>query len=82
MSESSSGYHHQDLKYPDLANGKMILGRAVHAALTQNFAQKLDSYQGLPTLGVRALFWGSWALEREHIEFRDDEDPSELAAMW
>jgi RecB family exonuclease len=68
------------LKYPDPPTGKMVLGKAVHAALTQNFAQKLDTYEDLPTLGVRALFRDSWGIEREHTEFRDDEDPSELAA--
>ena len=36
------------LKYPDPPTGKMVLGRAVHAALTQNFAQKLDTYEDLP----------------------------------
>lgn len=69
-----------DLKYPDPPTGKMVLGRAVHAALAQNFAQKIDTYEDLPVPGVRALFRESWDLEREHTEFRDDEDPSELAA--
>ena len=68
------------LKYPDPPTGKLALGRAVHAALAQNFAQKLDSYEDLPVSGVRALFRESWAIEREHTEFRDDEDPSEFAA--
>jgi hypothetical protein len=68
------------LKYPDPPNGRMVLGRAVHAALTQNFAEKLETYEDLPTLGVRALFRDSWATERENTKFRDDEDPSELAA--
>ncbi len=68
------------MKYPDPPNGKMVLGKAVHAALTQNFAQKLDSYEDLPVPGVRALFRESWALEQAQTEFRDDEDPSELAA--
>src|SRR3981081_156425 len=44
------------LKYPDPPTGKMVLGKAVHAALAQNFAQKLDSYEDLPVPGVRALF--------------------------
>ena len=67
------------LRYPDPPNGKMALGRAVHAALTQNFAQKLDTYEDLPVPGVRAIFRDSWATEREQTEFRDDEDPLELA---
>jgi PD-(D/E)XK nuclease superfamily len=67
------------LKYPDPPTGKMVLGRAVHAALAQNFAQKLDSFEDLPIPGVRAIFRESWDIERERTEFRDDEDPSELA---
>jgi len=54
------------LKYPDLPTGKMALGKAVHAALTQNFAEKLETYEDLPTLGVLALFRDSWATERDH----------------
>src|ERR1700694_396344 len=67
------------LKYPDPPTGKMVLGRAVHAALAQNFVQKLDTYEDLPVPGVRAIFRDSWVTEREQAEFRDDEDPSDLA---
>jgi hypothetical protein len=68
------------LKYSDPPTGKMVLGRAVHAALTQNFAQKVETQEDLPGIGVVALFRDAWALEREQTEFRDDEDPSELGA--
>jgi hypothetical protein len=68
------------LKYADPATGKMALGRAVHAALTQNFAQKVETQEDLPLTGVVALFRDAWAVERDEIEFRDDEDPAELGA--
>jgi len=68
------------LKYSDPATGKMALGRAVHAALTQNFAQKVETQEDLPEPGVAALFRDAWALERAETEFRDDEDPAELGA--
>jgi hypothetical protein len=58
----------------------MALGRAVHTALAENFAQKIDSYEDLPITGVLALFRQAWAFEREQAEFRDDEDPAELAS--
>jgi CRISPR/Cas system-associated exonuclease Cas4 (RecB family) len=67
------------LKQPDPPNGNLILGRAVHSALTQNFAQKMETYEDLPLSGVLALFRESWAIERDQAEFRDDEEPSELA---
>src|ERR1043166_5753660 len=63
------------LKYPDPPTGKMALGPAVHAALMQNFAQKLDTYEDLPVPGVLAIFRDSWVMERERTEFRDAEDP-------
>jgi len=66
------------LKSPDPATGKMALGRAVHAALTQNFALKVETQEDLPVTGVVALFRDAWAREREQTEFRDDEDPAEL----
>jgi len=68
------------LRYPDPSTGKMALGRAVHAALGENFAQKIETCEDLPIAGVVALFRQAWAAEREQAEFRDDEDPAELAA--
>jgi hypothetical protein len=68
-----------NLKQPDPPNGNLALGRAVHWALTQNFAQKIETYEDLPLPGVLALFREGWALERDQAEFRDDEDPSQLA---
>ena len=52
----------------------------MHAALADNFEQKIESYEDLPIAGVIALFREAWAIEREQTEFRDDEDPAELAA--
>lgn len=68
------------LGYPDPSTGSLALGRAVHAALAQNFAQKIETYEDLPIEGAIALFREAWALERDSAEFRDDEDPAELAA--
>lgn len=68
------------LKLPDPQTGKMALGKAVHAALNENFAQKLETREDLPLTGVLALFREAWINEGEHTEFRDDENPSELSA--
>jgi putative RecB family exonuclease len=68
------------LRLKDPQNGNLALGRAVHACLTQNFHQKLETREDLPITGVLASFREAWALESELTEFRDDEDPSELAA--
>jgi len=68
------------LKFADPPTGKMALGRAVHAALTENFAQKVETQEDLPVTGVVALFRDAWAREREQTEFRDDEDQAEFEA--
>ena len=67
------------LHQPDPPTGSMAFGRAVHAALMQNFAQKMETYEDLPIAGVLALFREAWAHECEQVEFRDDEDAVELA---
>jgi hypothetical protein len=67
------------LKQPDPPNGSLILGRSVHSALTGNFIQKVETYEDLPLSGVLALFREAWALECAQVEFRDDEEPSQLA---
>jgi PD-(D/E)XK nuclease superfamily len=54
------------------------LGRAIHSSLGENFAQKVDTREDLPTEGVVALFREAWANESEQTEFRDEEDPKEL----
>ena len=68
------------LKIPDSQNGRLALGKAIHSALTQNFAQKIETHEDLPSTGVRALFNEAWSLECEQTEFSDDEDADELAA--
>jgi len=59
------------LKYADPPTGKMALGRAVHAALTQNLVQKVETQQDLPITGVMALFREAWTGERKQTEFRE-----------
>ena len=68
------------LKVPDPVTANMALGRAVHSALGENFAQKVDTREDLPTDGIVALFREAWANESEQTEFRDEENPRELAA--
>jgi hypothetical protein len=68
------------LRYPDPPTGKMALGKAVHSALLQNAAQKVETQEDLPVTGVLALYRDAWARERDHTEFRDDEDLEAYAA--
>src|ERR1700674_1679469 len=68
------------MKVPDAPTANMALGRAVHSSLGENFAQKVDTREDLPAEGVVALFREAWANEIEQTEFRDEEDPNEIAA--
>ena len=68
------------LKIPDWATGNMALGKAVHSALGENFAQKVETHEDLATPGVLAIFRDAWAEECDQTEFRDVESPRELAA--
>jgi CRISPR/Cas system-associated exonuclease Cas4 (RecB family) len=68
------------LKVPDAATGNQALGRAVHSALGENFAQKMETREDLAIEGVLALFREAWASERDQTEFRDEENLQEIAA--
>jgi hypothetical protein len=59
---------------PDPQTSNLALGKAVHAALAENFSQKISSREDLPTAGVMALFRQAWSEERGQTEFAEDED--------
>lgn len=63
---------------PDPPTGSLALGRAVHAALCENFRQKIETAEDLPVTGVVALYRLAWHEEAERTEFRDDEDAAEI----
>ena len=66
------------LRLPDWKTGALLQGAAVHAAIAENFRQKLETHQDLPFAGVVAVYRDAWRTLREETEFRDDEIPSEL----
>ena len=49
-------YYKHVLNLPDVQGANLTLGRAVHSALGENFAQKIETKQDLDSLGVEALF--------------------------
>jgi RecB family exonuclease len=67
------------LKMAEPPTSSQILGKAVHTALAANFDQKCDTKLDLPVMGVLAVYREAWAVLSEETEFRDDEDPNELA---
>ena len=77
---------------PDPPTGALTQGSAVHAAIGENFRQKIETKKDLPFAGVKALFREAWALlvKGEFLdvfgrpklppEFAEDEDPETLRA--
>src|SRR5207248_4885821 len=65
-------------KLPDPQTSKLALGKAVHSALGENFAQKIETKEDLPVTGVLGLYRQAWSAESERTEFRDDEDPEQM----
>lgn len=66
-------------KLPDRKNSNLALGTAVHEAVGRNFAQKVDTEEDLPVAEVQQHFIDAWAEASADTDFRDQEDPSELA---
>ncbi len=69
------------LSLPEPKNSALALGSAVHRALETNFREKVETKEDLDKLGVAAVFRAAWAEQEDQTEFRDDEDPQELAKV-
>ena len=74
-------YARHVLHLDDPKTGALLIGTAVHAALGENFAQKVDSKRDLPAAGVTAVYRESWDTQAPDTEFRDDEDPATMRAQ-
>jgi hypothetical protein len=65
---------------PERSNGNLAIGRSVHTALAHNFRAKAATGQDLPEQDVVAAFDAAWTEESDAADFRNDEDPAELAS--
>jgi len=84
-------FRHID-KLPDPPTGALTQGSAIHAAIGENFRQKVQTGEDLPAAAVQALYRNAWALlvkgefpspfgiPKLPAEFADDEDPEQLKA--
>jgi hypothetical protein len=77
------------LRLPDPPTGALVMGNAVHTAIGENFAQKIETKEDLPPAGVQAIYLDAWdkhaagtAPNRGRpslpAEFREDEKQAEL----
>jgi RecB family exonuclease len=73
-------YFHYMVGLQEPKTASLALGSAFHAALAQNFRQKIESRRDLALDDVRALFQKEWNAVAAETEFRDDENRRELAA--
>ena len=89
---SAKYYFGRVLKLPDPPTGALIMGNAVHTAIGENLAQKIETKRDLSQLGVRAIYLEAWdqlvagtgpSRGRPSLpaEFRDDENPADLKAQ-
>lgn len=74
-------YFGKVLGLPDPKNANLALGSAVDAALSFNFRQKIESGKDLELAAIGQEYAKAWKAEACETEFRDDEDPDELAAQ-
>jgi PD-(D/E)XK nuclease superfamily len=84
-------YRHID-RLPDPPTGALTQGSAVHAAIGENFRQKIETQRDLPAADVRALYREAWDLlvagefpdvfgrPKLPAEFAGDEDAATLKA--
>ena len=61
-------------RLPDPQTSSLALGKAVHAAIAENFAQKIETKEDLELTGVLAIYREAWFVEAERTLFREDED--------
>lgn len=71
-------YARKVLRLPETRGGALGLGTAVHAALIENFRQKIETREDLDTDGVRALFIGAFTEQLDEIKLQPDESADDL----
>ena len=69
------------LDLPDIQGSARCIGKATHATVRENYAQKCETHIDLPLSGVMAVYKDAWVAEEKETEFRKDEDRAELRAM-
>ena len=68
------------LRLPDPKTAALLQGSCVHAALAENYRQKIETKEDLPAAGVKAIYADAWGTLLKETEFRDDEEPDTLKA--
>lgn len=81
MDCSARWWYKYGLQIPEPPNANLAIGNAVHAAIAYNFEQKIASGADRPIAEVLEHLEEDWYVAIEDVEFRDDEDPAQLAGQ-
>ncbi len=73
-------YFKYGLKLPEPKTSNLALGIAVHEAIAANYTIKQETGCDLPIEDCLIEFDAAWATAELETEFRDEENPSEIAA--
>jgi hypothetical protein len=71
-------YYRHVLNLPDVQGANLTLGRAVHAALAENFRQKIETKLDLPDTGVVALFVDAFESELPETTLSAEDNVDDL----
>ncbi len=74
-------WYRYGLQLPDTQGSSLAVGKSLHSAMRENFAQKIETKEDLPREGVLAIYHDAWAEEEARTEFDPAEDRAELKAM-
>lgn len=69
------------LGLPSPRTAALALGSAVHAAIAENYRQKIETKRDLAEAGVVAVYREAWGREFDGVELRDEEDAGGLVRM-
>jgi CRISPR/Cas system-associated exonuclease Cas4 (RecB family) len=75
---SASWYFKYFRNLPDKTDAKRALGKAVHAAIEQNFRQKIETKKDLGREELLEAFALAWRKEAEQAQFAEGDDQAEL----
>lgn len=78
---SAKWWYKHALHLPERKSTNLGIGIAFHDAVMENFRQKLETREDLPTIGARALFRCSWESLKDTLHFAAGEDANELGDM-
>src|SRR5436305_521712 len=73
LSCSARFWYRYGLQLPDRQGSALAIGKALHAAMKENFTQKIETKQDLDRAGVLAIYNTAWQEQADLTQFDKDE---------